>query len=81
MNFKANVLLNPFFYVLKNLRKCFSAIYRQNHNLHFQPSIAPQIRSQEQQTDEIHILANEVSEKLKCSSERQAKPQGKNILF
>ena len=39
MNFKANILLILPLYILKNMRKYFSAIYRQKFNLHFQPSI------------------------------------------
>ena len=39
INFKAKILLNLPLYVLKNLRKYVSAIYQQNYNFHFQPSI------------------------------------------
>ena len=39
MNFKAKVLLILPLCILKNLRKSFSAIYRQNYNLLLQPSI------------------------------------------
>ena len=43
--FKAKILLNLPLYVLKNLRKYFSAIYRQNNNLLFQPSIEAAYKS------------------------------------
>ena len=39
INFKANILLILPLYILKNLRKDFSAIYRQKYNLYFLPSI------------------------------------------
>ena len=39
INFEAKILLNLPLYVLKNLCKHFNAIYRQNFNLLFQPSI------------------------------------------
>ena len=39
VSFKTNVLLDRPLYVLKNMYKYFSAIYRQKYNLHFQPFI------------------------------------------
>ena len=39
INFEANILLFLPLYILKNLRKYFSAIYRQNYNLLFHPPI------------------------------------------
>ena len=40
INFKGNILLILPLYVLKNLHKYVSTIYRQNNNLLFQPSLA-----------------------------------------
>ena len=39
VSFQTNVLLDRPLYVLKNMYKHFSAIYRQKYNLHFQPFI------------------------------------------
>ena len=39
LSFETNIVLDLPLYVLKNMYEYFSAIYRQEYNLHFQPFI------------------------------------------
>ena len=47
VSFKTNILLDRPLYAFKNMYKYFSAIYRQKYNLHFQPFIGVDDKSQE----------------------------------